>query len=48
MGFGSLMTAIYSQDMISEATLIATYGTSDPGKNNMGYFHERLGFHRCV
>lgn len=48
MGFGSLMTAIYSQEMITEATLNAMHGNSDPGKGNMRYFHERLGFHRCI
>ncbi|KAF9785688.1 hypothetical protein BJ322DRAFT_1188188 [Thelephora terrestris] len=48
MGFGSLMTAIYSQEMITEATLNAMHGTLDPGKSNMRYFHERLGFHRAT
>ncbi|KAF9778132.1 hypothetical protein BJ322DRAFT_1114383 [Thelephora terrestris] len=46
MGFGSLVTAIYSQEMITEATLNASHGILNPGKGNMRYFHERLGFHR--
>ena len=48
MGFGSLMTAIYSQEMVTEATLNAMHSTLDPGKSNMRYFHERLGFHRYI
>jgi hypothetical protein len=48
MGFGSLVTAIYSQKMINEAILNASHGTSDPSKTNMSYFNKRLGFHRYV
>ena len=45
MGFGSLVTAIYSQKMINEATINASHGDLNPGKANMSYFNERLGFH---
>jgi len=48
MGFGSLATAFYSREMISEATLNASHGTSDPAKSDMRYFHQRLGFHKYV
>jgi len=48
MGFGSLATAFYSREMISEATLNASHGTSDPVKSNMRYFHQRLEFHKYV
>jgi len=48
MGFGSLATAFYSRELISEATLIASHGTSNPVKSDMRYFHQRLGFHKYV
>ncbi|KAF9642422.1 hypothetical protein BDM02DRAFT_3193291 [Thelephora ganbajun] len=46
MGFGSLATAFYSRELISEAILNESHGTSNPGKRNMRYFHERLGHHK--
>ncbi|KAF9643823.1 hypothetical protein BDM02DRAFT_3191156 [Thelephora ganbajun] len=46
MGFGSLATAFYSRELISEAILNESHGTSNPGKRNMHYFHERLGHHK--
>ena len=48
MGFGSLTTAFYSHEMISEAALNESHGTSNPGKSNMRYFHQRLAFHKYV
>jgi hypothetical protein len=48
MGFGSLATAFYSREMISEAILNASHGTSNPAKRDMRYFHQRLGFHKYV
>ncbi|KAF9784523.1 hypothetical protein BJ322DRAFT_1109240 [Thelephora terrestris] len=46
MGFGSLATAIYLRELISEVTLNMSHGTPDPGKSEMRYFHERLGYHK--
>ena len=46
MGFGSLATAFYSRDLISEAVLNASHGTLDPGKRNMSYFKQRLEIHK--
>lgn len=40
MGFGSLTTAIYSRDLISEAALNESHGDSTPGKGDMRYFHQ--------
>ena len=48
MGFGSLATAFYSHELISEATLNASHGTLNPVKSDMRYFHQRLGFHKYV
>ena len=48
MGFGSLATAIYLYDMITEATLNASHGILNPDKNNMHYFHKCLGYHRYI
>jgi len=48
MAFGSIATAFYSHDLISEVVLNESHGISNPGKSDMRYFHERLGFHRCV
>ena len=42
MGFGSLATAFYSRQLITEATLNKSHGTLNPGKSNMRYFNERL------
>ncbi|KAF9642730.1 hypothetical protein BDM02DRAFT_3192787 [Thelephora ganbajun] len=46
MGFGSLATAFYSHDLISETALNESHGTSNPGKGNMCYFHEQLEHHK--
>ena len=48
MGFGSLVTAIYSHDMITEATLNVSHGILNPDKNDMRYFHKHLGYHKYV
>jgi hypothetical protein len=48
MGFGSLATAFYSRELITEAALNASHGISNPDKSNMRYFHQRLEFHRYV
>ena len=46
MGFGSLATAFYSRQMITEAALTESHGTSNLTKGDMRYFHQRLDYHR--
>ncbi|KAF9786832.1 hypothetical protein BJ322DRAFT_1019413 [Thelephora terrestris] len=46
MGFGSLATAIYSRDLISETILNQSHGNLSPGKSGMRYFHQRVEHHK--
>ena len=48
MGFGSLSTALYSGELITEAALNASHGTPNPAKSDMRYFHQRLESHKYV
>ena len=48
MGFGSIATAFYSGELISEATLNASHSTTDQGKSDMRYFHQRLESHKYI
>ena len=47
LGFGSLATAIYSRELISEAALHASHG-STPSKGEMRHFQQRLVYHQYV
>ena len=47
MGFGSLSTAFYSRQMITEATLTESHGTNLT-KGEMRFFEQRLEFHKYV
>lgn len=48
MGFGSIATAFYLNELISETTLNESHGISNPRKSDMCYFHERLEAHKYV
>lgn len=47
MGFGSLATAFYTSELITEAALNASHGTT-PSKGDMRHFHRRLEDHKYV
>jgi len=48
MAFGSLATAIYSRQLITEVILNKSHGILGLGKSNMRYFHQRMEFHKYV